>query len=270
MILYRPGPPLDSLVDCFWLCERYVAPSAQERVLPSGTLDLVVNLEADRLRIHAAGDEDGPALALPGAALCGAHAAPFVIAASPTTSTLGVHFKPGGAFPFLDVPAGDLESRHVPLETLWGAGARALRDRLLEVTEPATRFKLLEQFLLGRARRPLHRGLLLTTALDALEGPARLSVSEVNRRTGMSPKRLIALFRDQVGLTPKAFARVRRFQGALRGLARADTRGAALAAHLGYFDQAHLDREFRALAGVSPREWRAARSERPNHLPLRG
>jgi AraC-like DNA-binding protein len=176
----------------------------------------------------------------------------------------------GGAFPFLGIPAGDLEGRHAPLEALWGAAARTLRDRLLEASTATARFGILERFLLERARGPMRQSGVLSAALRALDEPGGVSVAEVNRRTGLSPKRLIALFRDQVGLGPKAFGRVRRFQAALRGLADASTRGAALAADLGYCDQAHFDREFRVLTGVSPREFRAAGSARPNHLPLRG
>ena len=89
---------------------------------------------------------------------------------------------------------------------------------------------------------------------------------------------MIALFRDQVGLTPKAFWRVRRFQAALRhvesGLGRGSRHrpfnGAALAAALGYFDQAHFNREFRVFTGVSPRVYLAQGVERPDHVPLRG
>ena len=266
--IHRPGPPLDDHVDCFWQWEGFAPPGARERALPGGTLDLVINLEQDELRFYA---DDGPSslLVFPGATLSGAHARYFVIGTPPRTSSIGVHFKPGGAVAFLDLAARELEGRHTSLEALWGGAARALRERLLETPSEA-RFDVLGAFLLERARRPLGRGARLKAALRAFDEPGLSSVAEVNERMGLSPKRLIALFREQVGLTPKAYWRVRRFQAALRAVEGGARHGAPLAAALGYFDQAHFDREFRHFTGMSPRAYRAHRIERPYHVPLRG
>jgi AraC-like DNA-binding protein len=128
----------------------------------------------------------------------------------------------------------------------------------------------LEVFLLERARHPFERSPALRVALQAFEVPSLSSVAEVNRLTGLSPKRLNALFRAEVGLSPKVFWRVRRFQGVLRGLERRRTSTAMLAAELGYCDQAHLNREFREVTGMSPRRYLAASRERPNHVALSG
>lgn len=267
--LHRPAAPLDALVDCFWSWDGYAAPAPRERALPSGTLDLVINLEADRLCFYG-DDTVASRVDLPGITLTGAHAGYFVIATSPRTSVMGVHFKPGGAFPFLDITAGELEGRHAPLEALWGPAARSLRTRLLETPTSRERFAVLEAFLLERARRPLRLRPALAAALRAFEEPDLRSVAEVNERTGLSPRRLIELFRDEVGLTPKAYWRVRRFQAALKGVESGAVRGAGLAAELGYCDQAHFNREFQHFTGLSPRAYLAQRVERPNHVPLRG
>ncbi|WP_438002267.1 helix-turn-helix domain-containing protein [Sorangium sp. So ce185] len=277
-LIHRPGPPLDDFVDCFWLWDGYTAPAPRERALPSGTLDIIINLREDRLRIF---DRDDPESfeRFPGIMISGAHAGHFVIDTAPGASVMGVHFKPGGAFPFLGVPAGDLEGRHAALDALWGASAARLRERLLEARGAADRFSALEGALRARATRPLRRHGAVALALRAFEDPTLRAVAEVNARTGLSPKRLIALFHDEVGLGPKAFWRVRRFQAALRlmdgrrdarGGARRPVRGAEIAAELGYFDQAHLSREFRAFAGLGPSAYLAQEVERPNHVPLRG
>lgn len=268
-LIHRPGPPLGEWVDCLWLWEGYPAPAARERALPSGTLDLVINLEEDLLRFYV-GERAEALLELPGVTLSGAHAAYFVIATSPRTSTIGVHFKPGGAFPFLGVPARDVEGRHVPLEALWGADARALRDRALAAPSGQPRLLALEAALLERSRRARGGSRELTLALAAFDDPALVSVADVRLRTGLSAKRLIALFADHVGLTPKAFWRVRRFQAALRAIERGMPGDAALALRLGYFDQAHFDREFRHFTGLNPRAYRDEAIRRPSHVPLRG
>jgi AraC-like DNA-binding protein len=268
--LYRPGPPLRDFVDCLWHWDGYPAPAPLERALPSGTLDVTINLVQDRLRVFAP-DERTPLPAFPGIMITGARAGYTVIATAPGMIVMGVHFKPGGAFPFLGVPAGDLMNTHAGLDVLWGARAAALRERLIEAATSGARFRILETFLLDRVQRPLERDPIVAEALRAFDEPSLRSVTDVNVRTGASPRLLIARFREQVGLTPKAFWRVRRFQAALRQLERPlGLRGAALAAELGYFDQAHFIREFHQFAGLSPGEYLEQEVARPNHVPLRG
>ncbi|HET6335312.1 MAG TPA: helix-turn-helix domain-containing protein [Polyangiales bacterium] len=267
--LYRPGPPLDRFVDCFWHWDGYPAPAAKERALPSGSLDLIINLAEDRIRLFAR-DEETPLGPYPGILVTGAQAGYVVIGTAPRVSVMGVHFKPAGATPFLGVPAADLESTHAPLEALWGPSAAKLRARLIEASTAVERFGLLEIALRAQLRPyDLHPG--VAEALRQFEDPGLRSVAEVNARTGLSPRRLIACFREQIGLTPKAYWRVRRFQAALRHLeAMRDVRGAEVAAEHGYFDQAHFIRDFQDFAGLSPRAYLAQEVVRPNHVPLRG
>jgi AraC-like DNA-binding protein len=188
------------------------------------------------------------------------------------TLMMGVHSKPGGAVPFLGVAAGELGATCAPLDALWGRSAADLRCRLLEAGSREARFRVLESFLLAKARK-LERHPAAALAVKRFDDLELRSVAEVNERTGLSPKRLIALFRDRVGLTPKAFWRVRRFQAAIRGLesaAGAAVSGAELAVRLGYFDQAHFIREFRELSGMSPGAYLVEERPRTNHVRLRG
>src|SRR5215207_8929684 len=129
-------PPLANLVSLFWLAEDYAPPHRQERVLPTGTVELVVDLTT------------------PAIVVSGARSQYFVLDTSRPFSVLGIHFQPGGAFPFLDIPAGELCNAAVPLEALWGPAANDLRDRLLEASTPPARFELLARSLLARAAQP--------------------------------------------------------------------------------------------------------------------
>ncbi len=127
---------------------------------------------------------------------------------------MSVQFKPGGAFPFLLLPAAELHNEVVSLKTLWEASARLLRERLLEASTRATRFRILEQFLLARlAGSPgeLHPAVCLACAsFQAVR--ERSSIAAVIERLGLDHKRFIHLFDEAVGLTPKRFCRVVRFQ----------------------------------------------------------
>ncbi len=94
-------------------------------------------------------------------------------------------------------------------------------------------------------------------------------MADVCAETGLSARRFIELFRCQVGMTPKQYSRVRRFQSIVQRLPEGvavDWSGAALDA--GYYDQSHLIHEFQAISGISPGTWEALRTEHRNHVPL--
>ncbi|MDF3065396.1 MAG: hypothetical protein K0R38_997 [Polyangiaceae bacterium] len=265
-VAYAPKAPLDRFVDSFWAAGEYVAEAPRERVLPNGMHTLVIVLgERPLLNYYPSEDASAP-VAVPGAVLCGTRQTPLVIGTS-FGATVGVHFKPGGARPFFDVRADELTEQAVPLEALWGADARLLRERLHGAPTPRERVRILESFLLTRVRPSRDLAPALRLALQAFEDPWLESVAEVNRRTGLSAKQLLARFRDEVGLSPKAFWRVRRFRAALAAL-DSGARGAALASHLGYADQPHFLREFKAMAGSPPGEFLATRVTGTDHVSV--
>lgn len=263
-VAYRPPAPLGTFVDFFWAADEYVARTPRERVLPSGSHALVIVLGARPVHIYDS-EAASAAVASRGAILCGTRQTPLIIGTS-FGPTVGVHFKPGGARPFFDVRADALTEQAVPLEALWGAAVGSLREQLEEAPTLRERMRILESVLLARARS-LNLAPALRLALEAFEDPLLESVAEVNRRTELSPKRLAALFRREVGLSPKSFWRVRRFRAALNALGQG-ARGAALAYEHGYADQPHFLREFRTLAGSCPREYLAKRVAGTDHVSL--
>jgi AraC-like DNA-binding protein len=263
-----PSAPLAGFVAKLWLCDAPALPHARERVLPDGTMTLVVNLADDEVR-HYGGD--GACHRLPGITLHGPQSAPFVIDTAEQRSVMGVHFAPGGAYPFFGAAAGELRGRHVPLDALWGAGASSLRSELLEARGAEHRFDALERALVrrfaGTPRR--HPGML--AALRALASPGSAHrIGTLEERLGVSRKQLARRFDDEVGLAPKRLARILRFQRALGALG--GPRGARTLADLalacGYYDHAHFVRDFRAFSGASPSAILAAGGTRANHLAL--
>ncbi len=197
----------------------------------------------------------------------------------------GIHFKPGGAFPFLGPPACELHNRLVSLDDLWGPLARQFRERLLEAQRrapflaspsksPAAEaiFDVMEQVLLARAAGRFACHPAVAFALREFRAaPRERTIGAVTGQLGLSARRFIQVFSAEVGLNPKLFCRVRRFQRALRHADRGRRIAwAALAADCGYFDQAHLIHDFRAFSGISPSAYAAQRTEHLNHVPLDG
>lgn len=264
--IYPPRPPLDCFVEFFWTSDAYHVHTARERVLPTGAQALVVHLGGRPVEIFSDERSSLPGR-FSGAVVCGARTSPLIISTS-LGPIVGVHFKPGGARAFFAVPACEVSEQALSLEALWGQQARSLREQLAELSSPLERVRVLEAALLRRARPGFDRDPALAQSLRAFEEPDLSSVAEVNRRTGLSPRRLLGLFRKEVGLSPKAYWRIRRFRAALRDLTRGAASGAAVAAEHGYFDQAHFLREFRAIAGSSPREYFATEVGGTDHVAL--
>jgi AraC-like DNA-binding protein len=266
---HAPSPPLNRYIEDLW-CLSDAPPHAWERIVPSGTLEIVFNLSYDDIRVYDSTLQPDRCRRLSGAVVSGAYRAPFFIDTRVHESVVGVHFRPGGASPFLGVPPGALADDHVDLETLWGRAAAELRERLCAAATPARRFRLLEEALLARLARPSRSHAAVQVALSRLEHSS-IAVADVAELVQLSHRRLIELFAAEVGATPKLFARVRRFQSAF---ARTAGREAAdwpdLALECGYFDQSHMIRDFVAFSGLSPTEVLRHRSERVkvNHLAL--
>jgi AraC-like DNA-binding protein len=267
-----PTRPLGDFVERLWLLSD--APQhSRERIVPSGTMELVINLHEDELRIYDPAQPQ-PCKRFSGAVVSGTYSRAFVIDTREHASIIGVHFKPGGAFPFLGMEASEVADAHVDLETLWGTSAKELRERLCAAKTSAARLNLLESALAAHLFRPLERHDAVRFALDSFgRADPDLTVRHVARAVGLSQRRFIQLFAREIGLSPKLFCRVQRFQRALETVRQtAVPDWARLAADCGYYDQSHLIRDFRCFSNLSPTEYIRQRSEQvmQNHVPLAG
>jgi AraC-like DNA-binding protein len=264
-----PRAPLSQFVDLLWLYEGYTQPHAKERVLPTGQMQIVINLLEDKSCVYDRDDTDR-CQTFGGSMLAGAHSEYLVISTAMQSSVVGVSFKPGGAFPFLRMPAGELRDTSLSLDTLWGAGAVDLRDRLLEAPTPQARIAVLERVLLNELTRGYDSHGAVGFALRRfMAAPQVATVAGVTNQIGLSPKRFIQVFRDETGFTPKVFCRIRRFQQALDQMdGHRSVAWAKVALDCGYFDQAHFIHDFRAFSGINPTSYMAHRTQHRNHVPL--
>lgn len=240
-------PALANIVEYVWASSGAPA-HACERVVPTGTLELFVSLVDDKRRVHGVGGGGS----FSGAGVAGAYRRPFSFETAETASVLGVHFRPGRAAAVLGVPPGELMDQHVDLEALWGRSARELRDRLREARSTPERFAILEAALVARLV-PDRVHPTVIHALGALTRP-EARVVDVAKHVGLSQRRLIELFTAIVGITPKRFGRVMRFQRATELAQRSSLDWTRVAHECGYYDQAHLIRDFHELADMTPRE----------------
>ncbi len=241
-----PAPALRRHVACYW--ERTGEDPSPHRVLPDGCMDILFWL--------------GDALAEP--RIIGTMTRAIVAGGASGASVMGVRFRPGEAFAFLDVLAADARDASL---TAREAGRPDLLPLADAVGRPsmgvAGRARAIDAWLLSRlpsARPADPRVRRAVTLLEASRGTVR--VADVAVAAGLGDRQLERAFAERVGIAPKALARVFRFEALVatvdRHLRAASPRGvlaipwARAATDVGYADQAHMTREARALAGVTP------------------
>ena len=257
-----PAPPLRGLVGWYSGYRQRGIPHGRHRGLPSPWLTLILTLD-EPLSMAAHPDP----FATPGdylTLLGGLHLTPALIDVPGRQSGIQVAISPLGARVLLGLPAGELAGIDVHADDVLGADVREVHDRLREAPDWAARFHVVDSWLLGRMSR---LDGVATASADPVAGSwqrllssgGRLRVDRLAAETGFSDRHLRNRFRAEIGLTPKAAARVIRFDLARRRLARRPGRPdlAGLAADCGYADQSHLDREFAALASCTPSAWLA-------------
>lgn len=245
------GAPLRGHVAHILLCRESVPAGREilERVLPDGAVRLIFNFGD----APSAGDEAGqPAVAV------GASAAPVVVRLRNRVEGFSVTLRSGAAAALLGLPAGELTGHAVPLDELWGGEGLQLLERLAAATDDRARSALLQSALQRRLLRS--DAAVPAAAAQAVrliaESGGRRPLREVAAAVGVGERRLQQIFHAQVGLSPRACSRLARLHACLRALRLTHAPAwADVAVESGYYDQAHLANEFRALCGLTPTEF---------------
>jgi AraC-like DNA-binding protein len=265
-LTHVPARPLRDCIEYLWLISD--APShGKELIVPSGTLELAINIREDRIRVFDPHGLD-KMRCFSGIVLSGAYGRPFEIDTAEHGLMMGVHFRPGGAFPFLGANVGELAATHVDADALWGRWASLLRERLCSASSPTERFGILEDALSALRRTDRRPDVQFAVRNFASGG---LDVRGVVRELGLSHRRFVEVFTREVGMTPKLFSRVLRFQRVLTAASTSPTpEWARLGGDAGYFDQPHLVRDFSEFCGMPPREYLRARTApvKDHHVAL--
>ena len=267
-----PKPPLSKHVRLLWYYEGYAPAAQRERLLPTGTVDVVFDLSDRPSRIYR-DDGDLTGETHRGGILCGPHSRYFVLDTSKPRTVAGIHFAPGGAARFFKHPLNEMRNQHVPLDALWGeANASSIRDRVLEAGTGEASLRVLEAALYVQAVRTIGetRHKAVDYALSRFHEVPRIDTLEcITGKLALSPRRFIELFNEEVGLTPKLFCRVLRFQAAIKSVEmRRAVNWSVVATDCGYFDQSHFIHDFRAFSGLSPSQYARLRGPHLNHVPL--
>ena len=263
-----PAAPLAPSIRMLWYAQVQSAAHRRERVLPNGCVQVILNLARDFVLDCREGLSD---LQRPPALIVGARSVYEIVDTSDMADLIGIVFSPGGFTAFASDAAHLFSNRTVALHSIWGDHVQTLRDQLRELASPQARLNFLEQSLCRRFGSHVDSHPRSPQVQFALRwfghNPSVASVTETARQLGWSERRFSQVFREEVGLTPKVWCRVQRFQQAIRQLhAGANIRWAELALECGYYDQSHFANEFRAFSGVDATTYSARRTQWTNHI----
>jgi AraC-like DNA-binding protein len=283
--LHRPGPPLDRFVELVTYYSGYEPDHSKERLLPDGAVEIIVDLTDTPKRLYDRGDH-ARSTAFREAWISGMRREWIVIEAAPGASMVVIRFRPGGAYPFLGFAVEAITDCVNPLDEVLGVAAASLRERVLAAPTVAAKMRAVESWLGERARGRLESHPAIEYLTGRLFAPAGLHISDLVDELGYSQRHVLGLFRRWVGLSPKQYGRIRRFQQVLAALARthrtidplaaselragplAEPDWAEVALAHGYYDQSHLIRDFRDFAGLTPGGYAAAYRGLENYLPI--
>lgn len=262
-----PAAPLNAWIERIWDWEMPAATFRLERVLPSAQAQLIINLDESETRVY---DAAGTCQRFDAVALDAPSNRSFLIDTREQVRVVGIVFKAGAAARFFGERMDLACNQHADLDALLKTQARRLREQLLGAANAQERSQILLRWAMRIAGSLPPVPNCVKQALQALEGaPAVARIASIARDCGVSTRYLSDAFRVEVGMTPKRYARLRRFQKLIADIhGRRQVDWAALAADGGFVDQAHLVHEFRAFSGLRPTDYLRLQGPHAAHVPL--
>ncbi|MBD3419209.1 MAG: helix-turn-helix domain-containing protein [Chitinivibrionales bacterium] len=251
----KPAPSLAPYVRYYWALDvsnpDVIHPY---RVIPQGCVELMFFYREPYYAINSA--ENRLSL-LPYSIISGQQHSWFELQAAGSIGLFSVLFKPHGAHAFLRLPLSALTDRSIPFEDLAGREALELENKVVSANSIDERVKCIESFLLKRIPEKtddLRRMDAVQETIRALR--AETSVEDLASRACLGYKQLSRIFTRFIGMTPKQYLKIVRFQHSLHVKQHAPhislTR---LAMNCGYYDQAHFIRDFKEITGMTPRRF---------------
>jgi AraC-like DNA-binding protein len=258
-----PAPPLDRFIDDIY-CLTGVPRHRRMNVPPMPSAHLFVNVGGP-VRVWDSDPSVPPAVFTDGWFM-GVWTRRFLVEYPTRVRVVGVHFKPWGISPFVDMPATELRNRWVPVDAVWRRSLDRIRNQIGGIASAPEALRVLEHELRSRLAEAPSRGLDLVVRtggrLETSHGA--VAVGALTDAAGVSGNHLAAQFKSHVGVTPKRVARIYRFAQLILSVdVLRPVDWSELAQTAGYFDQAHFIREFKDFTGHTPTGYLALRRRFP-------
>lgn len=270
--VHTPGLPLCEYVGALIYYDGIDPIHQMDRFLPDGNTELIVNLN-DQPQYIFDNDTLKQIQTCRHAWISGVRTQPITIPSGRGSRMLIVAFKRGRAYPFYSLPMSELADRVLEADDVFGNRILNLREQLLACTSPEEMFALVEIFLLrqaGARLSPDASSRCVEYAVSRiLNQPNRLVFQQLSLQIGYSQKHFIDMFKQHVGIPPKQYMKIMRFQNAVFQIEQdASVYWSEIAIQNGFYDQAHFIHEFRNFSGFTPGEYLKRKSDTLNYVPV--
>ena len=245
---FHPKSPLNTVVECFWTLESEAddLAASPERILPDGCVELIMNF-GNPFQQHI----DNGARLQPRNFVVGQMTGPIVIAPTGPAQVIGIRFHPGGTTPFFSLPMHELTDQIVELGGIASRLERSLTT-CGDIRSIAGKVTLLESILTDQLQRSESDLRLIQVAGTMVASGGAITVDSLACVAGISSRQLERKFLNEVGVGPKMLSRILRFQQVFRAVESNQFSWPSIAVECGYYDQAHLIRDFRQFAQETP------------------
>ncbi len=264
--IHVPSYPLRQFVKSMIYYRDYTADSPFEKLLPDGNAQLIIELDGEYRRIQDTNQQSH--LYFRSAWITGIQTKPVIYHSEQHASTLCIQFEADGLHALLGIPATEVSDKMIDASLLLGRSVIQLREYLLDCDKPFQIFNaaadyLKQRLIVSKAERNIVNYIAKNVCLE------NLSHTEMSRKSGYSRKHLIQVFKKHVGLSPKKYQRIFRFNRALSLLHSANSPiYADIAAQCLYFDQSHFSKEFGLFAGTTPGSYQKSNLLYPHVIPI--
>ncbi len=270
--VHVPSPPLDQFIGGLVYYDGFDPLHNMDRFMPDGNTELIIDLTENPQYIYH--NETLKVIqTCRHAWVSGVRTQPITIPSGKGSRMLIVAFKKGRAFPFYPMPMSEIQDTVVGADLIFGRDIAHLREQLLAAASIDRMFGLAERFLLHRAGNALcadGASKCIQHAVASIESrPNRSSFEQLSDQIGYSQKHFIGLFKKQVGVPPKQYLKIMRFQKAILEIEKqASTHWSEIALQNGFYDQPHFIREFRNFSGFTPGEYLQRKTHTLNYVPV--
>ena len=250
--VHKPAPPLNEYIETIVYYSGDNKHYSYERVLPDGVVQLVIALDENE-RIVMPDNMSGHSISLKNYWIAGIQKKYRTYRLHPHETTLSIRFTPDGFYALMNVPVTEIENQIIDADQILGRSIESLRERIASCENISTVIHTAEQYFLNRIIGQENEHLIVRYLLHNINVPLHL----LAKKTGYSQKHLIHLFKKYVGITPKYFQRICRFNRSLTDILtmNGEMDFYDIVFDHGYYDQPHFIKEFKHFTGLSPRSY---------------
>ncbi len=269
LLTHTPKYPLNQFIDTFVYYEGYNPEHSIDRFLPDGNTEIIIDFDDTPKYIY-----DNETLkeiqACHHVWASGVRTEYISIPACKYTAMFVISFKKGMAYPFFPVPMNEISDCVLDADLLWGHDFANLREKLFEFRDAQMRFEAVENFLIEMFLSRLTSNPCVEYALaEIIRQPDQISLGRLNHNIGYSQKHFIDMFKRQVGITPKAYLKIIRFQKAIVEIEQCDdVNWSLISQDCGFYDQAHFIHDFKFFSGFTPEEYIRRKNDVLNYVPV--